>query len=45
VEAAHVQSALTLARQGVDEREVRAKLESKGILVLANPPAHAEGQP
>lgn len=39
VRAAHVQSALTLARQGVDEGIIRATLESKGVIVLVRPGA------
>ena len=34
VRAVHVESALRLARQGVDEGIIRATLESKHIIVL-----------
>jgi len=37
VRAAHVESALRLARQGVDEGIIRATLESKNIVILCRP--------
>lgn len=44
VRGAHIDAALLRARQGVEECIVRANLEAKGIVVLANPPAHAESR-
>ena len=37
VRAAHVETALLRARQGVEECIVRAMLEAKGIIVLCRP--------
>lgn len=44
VRGAHVDAALLRARQGASDLMVRAMLEDKGVVILVNPPAHAESR-